>query len=99
MYAAVAEGQVDVITAFSTDGRIAAYDLVVLDDPRGAFPPYDALLLLGPAQGDALAAALAGLAGAIDNAAMRAANRRVDVEGGTLAEAAKVLQSSLRKSE
>ena len=35
MYQAVAQGTVDVISAFSTDGRIAALDLVVLeDDPR-----------------------------------------------------------------
>ena len=41
-------GEVDVISAFSTDGRIAAYDLVLLDDPREAIPPYDAVLLLAP---------------------------------------------------
>ncbi|HQY89808.1 MAG TPA: glycine betaine ABC transporter substrate-binding protein, partial [Tepidisphaeraceae bacterium] len=33
MYEAVRDGQVDVISAFSTDGRIAAYDLVVLQGP------------------------------------------------------------------
>ena len=42
MYQAVANGQVDVISAFSTDGRIAALDLVLLEDERGAIPPYDA---------------------------------------------------------
>lgn len=42
MYAALEAGEVDIITAFSTDGRIAAIDLVVLDDTRDAFPPYDA---------------------------------------------------------
>jgi hypothetical protein len=39
MCQAVASGAVDVIGAFSTDGRIAAYDLVVLEDARGAIPP------------------------------------------------------------
>ena len=87
----------DVITAFSTDGRIAAYDLVVLSDPREAFPPYDALLLLGSAQGEALATALEGLRGAITNEAMRAANRGVDVDGGALADAAAELQRTLAK--
>ena len=48
MYQAVVGGQVDVISAFSTDGRIAAFDLVVLEDERGAIPPYDALILAGP---------------------------------------------------
>ena len=47
MYQAVANGQVHVISAFSSDGRIAAYDLKLLDDPRGIIPPYDAVLLLG----------------------------------------------------
>ena len=45
MYQAVEHGNVDVISAFSTDGRIAALDLVVIDDDRGAIPPYDALIL------------------------------------------------------
>ena len=48
MYQAVADGEVDVISAYTSDGQIAAYDLVVLDDPRHAIPPYDAILLLSP---------------------------------------------------
>jgi len=55
MYSAVAGGQVDVISAFSSDGRIAAFDLVVLTDPRNVIPPYDAVLLLGPAAADSAA--------------------------------------------
>ena len=39
MLQAVANGQVDVISAFSTDGRIAALDLVLLEDERQAIPP------------------------------------------------------------
>ena len=39
MYRALTSGQADVISAFSSDGRIAADDLVVLDDPRHALPP------------------------------------------------------------
>ena len=46
MYQAAAQQNVDVISAFSSDGRIAAYDLVVLDDDRGAIPPYDAVVLV-----------------------------------------------------
>ncbi|NIV75188.1 MAG: ABC transporter permease, partial [Gammaproteobacteria bacterium] len=44
-----AAGEVDVITAFSTDGRIAALDLRVLEDDRNAIPPYDAVILASPA--------------------------------------------------
>lgn len=82
MYEAVATGGVDVICAYSSDGRLTERDLVILDDPRQAFPPYDAVLLLSArAAADAeLRAALAPLVGAIDVAAMRRANRRVDAE-------------------
>jgi glycine betaine/choline ABC-type transport system substrate-binding protein len=79
MYPAVADGDVDVITAFSSDARIALYDLVVLEDTRQAIPPYDAVLLVSPQRaGDtALTAALAPLVGAIGIDAMREANLSV----------------------
>ena len=48
MYRAIADGSADVITAFSSDGRIAALDLVTLADPRRALPSYDAVLLVSP---------------------------------------------------
>ena len=48
MYAAVASGEVDVIAGYTSDGLIAKYDLVVLDDPKHAIPPYDAIMLLSP---------------------------------------------------
>ncbi len=68
------------ISAFTTDGRIEAYDLVVLKDPKQAIPPYDALLLLAPGVADRadLAEALEPLIGAIDEATMREANAMVD---------------------
>jgi osmoprotectant transport system permease protein len=78
MYAAVASGEVDVIAGYTSDGLIAKYDLVVLDDNRHAIPPYDAILLLAPRRtGDeALRSALQPLLGRIDGAAMREANLR-----------------------
>jgi osmoprotectant transport system permease protein len=80
MYQAVAQGQVDVISAFSSDGRIIAYDLVILKDPWNVIPPYDAVLLLGPAvaNDDALVRTLQPLIGAIDVQLMREANQQVD---------------------
>ncbi len=82
MYSAVNEQSVDVITAFSTDARIEAYDLVLLEDPRSAFPPYDAVILLSAqaAQDPVLVAALEPLVGSIDQSTMRGANRMVDVD-------------------
>jgi osmoprotectant transport system permease protein len=78
MYAAVASGEVDVIAGYTSDGLIAKYDLVVLDDSRHAIPPYDAIVLLAPKRaGDqALRTALRPLLGNIDIATMRQANLR-----------------------
>ena len=80
LYRAVTGGDVDVITAFSSDGRIAQYGLTLLSDPKGALPPYDAVLLVGPAHAHdaALLAALRPLVGAIDLATMQKANLMVD---------------------
>ncbi len=80
LYEAVARGEVDVISAFSSDGRIAAFDLVTLPDPENALPPYDAIILLGPtvANDARVACALAPLAGALSIERMREANRMVD---------------------
>jgi osmoprotectant transport system permease protein len=40
MYKAAYENQLDVISGYSTDGRLKAYDLVILDDDKKIFPPY-----------------------------------------------------------
>ncbi len=42
MYEAIRQGHVDVISGYSTDGRIKAYNLRVLNDDKRAFPPYQA---------------------------------------------------------
>jgi osmoprotectant transport system permease protein len=78
MYAAVASGEVDVIAGYTSDGLIAKYDLVVLDDTKRAIPPYDAMVLISPkrAEDQALRAAITPLLGAIDIATMREANLR-----------------------
>jgi len=78
MYAAVASGEVDVIAGYTSDGLIAKYDLVVLEDPRHAIPPYDAIMLIAPkrASDSVLREALQPLLGRIDIAAMREANLR-----------------------
>ena len=39
-YQALTSGEADVAVAFGTDGEIAAFDLVVLEDDRNMFPPY-----------------------------------------------------------
>ena len=101
MYQAVDSGEVDVISAYSTDGRIAAYDLVVLNDPRHAFPPYDAVLLLSPeasANMD-IRRALEPLVGSTSDEMMRRANMQVDVEKAAPKSAAEKLLSEIQEPE
>jgi osmoprotectant transport system permease protein len=80
MYRAIADGSADVISAFSSDGRIAALDLVTLSDPKGALPSYEAVLLVSPRRaGDAaFLATLRPLLDAIPIDRMREANLMVD---------------------
>jgi osmoprotectant transport system permease protein len=84
MYAAVASGEVDVIAGYTSDGLIAKYDLIVLDDPKHAIPPYDAIVLVSPKRTEdaALMAALQALIGGIDIATMREANLRAASNDG-----------------
>jgi len=105
MYEAVAADDVQVIAAFSSDGRIAAYGLTLLADPKQAIPPYDAVLLLGPrvAGDERVAAALRFLIESIDVRQMQQANLMVDREQDkkTPAQAAEWLisQSTIRPEE
>lgn len=101
MYSAINQGRVDVISAYSTDGRIVAYDLAVLDDPLQALPPYDAVLLLS---GDAsekleLVSTLQPLINAIDDDHMRRANNMVDSENASVSNAADYLHSFMFRQD
>jgi osmoprotectant transport system permease protein len=99
MYRALAGGDADVISAFSSDGRIAADRLVILADPRGAIPPYDAVLLVSPkrAEDARLMGVLRPLIGKIPVEAMQAANYSVDRDQGKAspAQAARALSEKL----
>ncbi len=97
MYSAIEQKQVDVISAYSTDGRIAAYNLVVLKDPKRALPPYDAILLLSSqaAERSRLVRQLRSLVGNISDSAMRQANKLVDVDGQSVDSAATALLNRL----
>jgi len=81
IYQALLAGQVDLVVGSATDGLIAAHDLLVLEDDRRYFPPYDAVIIARADAMDrdpALRGALAGLEGRIDAAAMRRMNLAVD---------------------
>lgn len=84
LYPSVADGSVDAAVASSTDGRIPALDLLVLEDDLHFFPPYFAapivrmdLLEEAPEIEDIFN----GVAGKIDNERMQSMNYEVDEEG------------------
>ncbi len=84
MYQAVSKGEVDVICAFATDGRISSYNLKPLDDDRNFFPPYYAAPIIReetvrkyPEVGNVLSL----IGGLIDDAHMQRLNFEVDGKG------------------
>jgi glycine betaine/choline ABC-type transport system substrate-binding protein len=84
MYEALGNENVDVISAFSTDGRIISMDFVLLEDDKGFFPPYYASPVVRADAIDAspeIADVLNQMGGLIDNDTMAKLNLRVD-EGG-----------------
>lgn len=84
MYEAVKQGDVDVIPAFTTDGRIERFDLAITEDDLGFFPKYDAVPIVRQEtleQYPELEDALNGLAGKISVEDMQKMNARVDIDG------------------
>ena len=82
MFNALEAREADAISAYSSDGRLAADTYVLLEDPREALPSYDAMLMISPRLSENTAAvdALRPLIGAINVEAMRATNYSVDRE-------------------
>ncbi len=82
-YRALEEGAIDVTDIYTTDAEIARLGLVVLEDDRGFFPRYDAVLLYRKAlerEAPGTLAAWNTLAGKIDEARMIRANARVVIQ-------------------
>ena len=98
LYPALLADRVDLVVGSATDGLIAANDLVVLEDDRHYFPPYDAVPVAHTARLAAhpgIESALSALAGRIDEAAMRRLNLAVD---GAHRSPAEVAREFLRAS-
>lgn len=92
MYKAIHEGQVDVISGYSTDGRIRAYQLRVLEDDLNAFPPYQAAALVRHEVLENypdLQQCLNLLAGTINDSLMTWMNYRVDEDKVSVREVAR----------
>ena len=92
VYKALKDGDVDVGLVFATDGRIPAFNFVVLKDTKNFFPAYAITPTIRKETLDAnpeLAEHLNKLSGLIDDATMSALNAEVDVDKKSVAEVAK----------
>jgi osmoprotectant transport system permease protein len=81
MYKAAFEGEIDVISGYSTDGRLKAFDLTILKDDKGIFPPYYAAPIVRESslqKFPGLEEALNLLAGKITDSVMTDLNYRTD---------------------
>jgi len=82
VYLALRNNQVDLGLVYATDGRVKGFDLVLLEDDLGFFPPYNAVPVVRKAVLDArpeLANLLNALSAKLDNAAMTDMNYQVDI--------------------
>ena len=81
MYKAAYEKKLDIISGYSTDGRLKAFDLVVLKDDKGIFPPYYAAPVIRKdilQKFPELENVINQLAGHINDSIMTELNYRVD---------------------
>jgi osmoprotectant transport system substrate-binding protein len=92
LYRALLDKQLDIVAGNSTDGLLAARDLVQLEDDKHYFPPYDAVPVARPetlARYPEARAALMDLAGKINDEEMRKMNYAVDGEHRDAADVAR----------
>ncbi|KSU62821.1 glycine/betaine ABC transporter substrate-binding protein [[Bacillus] enclensis] len=83
MYEAVKNGDVDIIPAFTTDGRIERYNLKSTEDDKGFFPPYDAAPIIRQEvlkEHPEVEDVLNELAGKISEKDMSEMNAKVDID-------------------
>jgi osmoprotectant transport system permease protein len=87
-YAAIGADELDVTDAYSTDGDIGKFDLVLLEDDKLYFPKYLAVPLVRGNLDERIEAVLNELEGTLTDARMQALNAVVMLEGKSFAEVA-----------
>jgi osmoprotectant transport system permease protein len=95
-YEAIAAGQIDVIDIYSTDAKIERYGLRLLEDDRGVFPRYDAVLFYRldlPQRLPQAWKALQRLEGRVGERQMIRLNAAAELEQKSFAEVAKAFLS------
>mgnify|MGYP000518897432 CR=1 FL=1 len=83
-YQATDAGDVDVLDVYTTDGRLAVYDFIILEDDRQFFPPYDAAALVRGKtleQHPELSRVLSLLTNALSPERMQELNLRIQEQG------------------
>jgi osmoprotectant transport system permease protein len=101
-YEALAAGEVDVIDLYSTDAKIERYGIAMLEDDRGFFPAYDAVLLHradAPRRFPRAWKAIARLEGSIDAGEMRRMNAAAELEERSFADAARLHRGAAPAAE
>ena len=91
-YQAIQSGDIQITDAYSTDAELARYDLVVLEDDKQLFPPYQGAPLMKEAllkKHPELEGILNQLAGKITAEQMSQMNYQVGVEGKSAAQVAR----------
>ena len=91
-YQAIQSGDIQITDAYSTDAELARYDLVVLEDDKQLFPPYQGAPLMKEAllkKHPELEGILNKLAGKITEKQMSQMNYQVGVEGKSAAQVAR----------
>lgn len=91
VYQALRDSQVDVGLVFATDGRVPAFDFVILKDDKGYFPTYAMTPVVRKETLDKnpkLAEILNGLSAKLDDAVMAKLNASVDVDKKSVEEVA-----------
>ena len=91
IYQALRDGQVDVGLVFATDGRVPAFDFLILTDDKGFFPSYALTPVVRKETLDKtpkLAEHLNALSAKLDDSVMAKLNASVDVEKKTIEEVA-----------
>jgi osmoprotectant transport system substrate-binding protein len=82
MYEAIKSNQVDAISAYTTDSRVDLYNLSIIEDDKGALPPYDAVIIVRKemAENEELMKIFKILEDQIDTETMRRLNRLYDID-------------------
>jgi osmoprotectant transport system permease protein len=92
VYMAIQQGEIDLTDAYETDGKLERYDLKILEDDRGFFPPYEGALVIRNETLQSLPGLknqLGILSGKISTTEMRRLNFRLEVIGDPVEEVAR----------